>query len=319
MKLATYLSRKSVSCGILTEKGIIDIPSSFPSLSGPHSVKEILIRGEACLSEVAKLTETAQDFIPLADVKLLAPIPRPGKLIALAGNYAKHIAEAGMKLGLSDSPENTTVPRPFIMPSTAAIATETLIPWPAYSEQIDYELELAVFIAKPAKCITPEEAGDYIAGYTIANDVSARSVTFKENRTDRPWDEFFDWLNGKWADSFLPMGPCLVTADEIKDPQNLDMQLTVNGRVRQKANTSEMIFTAAEIVSFLSHIMTLEPGDVIVTGTPEGVGMATGDFLQPGDKIDCHIQNLGTLTNTLGQRPAKFYKPLKKATTKSQK
>jgi len=169
-----------------------------------------------------------------------------------------------------------------------------------------------VVIGKSAKCISPPEALDYVAGYTIANDISARSVTFKENRKDRPWDEFFDWLGGKWDDGFLPLGPYLVTADEIEDVQNLNLRLTVNGQVRQNANTSQMIFTVADIVSFLSFLMTLEPGDVIATGTPEGVAMATGQFLQPGDKIQCRIENLGTLTNTFGNPPAQFYKPLKK-------
>ena len=135
-------------------------------------------------------------------------------------------------------------------------------------------------------------------------------MTFAENRAKRPWDEFYDWLNGKWADGFLPMGPYLLTADEIADVQNLDMTLTVNCEVRQKANTSQMIYPVADVVSFLSHIMTLEPGDVIATGTPAGVAMATGKFLEPGDHIECTIEKLGTLGNTLGQRPAKFYEPL---------
>jgi len=149
-----------------------------------------------------------------------------------------------------------------------------------------------------------------VAGYTIANDVSARSVTFTKNRAKRPWDEFYDWLNGKWADGFLPMGPYLLTADEIGDVQNLAMTLTVNGEVRQKANTSQMIYPVADIVSFLSHIMTLEPGDVITTGTPSGVGLGTGEYLPPSARIECTIEKLGTLRNTLGQRPQEFYEPL---------
>jgi 2-keto-4-pentenoate hydratase/2-oxohepta-3-ene-1,7-dioic acid hydratase in catechol pathway len=213
-------------------------------------------------------------------------------------------------LGLSDSPRQTTVPRPFIMPATVVIGPGEEIPWPAYSEQIDYEIELAVVIGKKAKYIPFENALEYVAGYTIVNDVSARSVTFKKNRKTRPWDEFYDWLNGKWADGFLPMGPYLLTQDEISEVQNLNMQLTVNGEIRQKANTSQMIYSVADIVSFLSHLMTLEPGDIIATGTPSGVAMATGRFLQPGDTIECTIENLGTLTNTLGQKPAKFYEPL---------
>jgi 2-keto-4-pentenoate hydratase/2-oxohepta-3-ene-1,7-dioic acid hydratase in catechol pathway len=196
------------------------------------------------------------------------------------------------------------------MPSTAVIGHEEEIPWPAYSEKIDYEIELAVVIGKKAKCVTPGEAHDCIAGYTIANDVSARSVTFAKGRKKRPWDEFYDWLNGKWADGFLPMGPFLLTADEVEDVQNLQMILKVNGEVRQKANTSQMIFPVADVVSFLSFLMTLEPGDVIATGTPAGVAAATGKFLQPGDCLECTIEKLGTLTNTLGPKPEKFYVPL---------
>jgi 2-keto-4-pentenoate hydratase/2-oxohepta-3-ene-1,7-dioic acid hydratase in catechol pathway len=165
-------------------------------------------------------------------------------------------------------------------------------------------------IGRHAREILPEQAPHYIAGYMIANDISARSVTFKAGRAERPWDEFFDWLNGKWSDGFLPLGPYLVTADEIENPQNLDMELKVNGQIRQKANTSQMIFSVAEIVSFISHLMTLEPGDVIATGTPHGVGMADGRFLQPGDKMECAIQGLGVLVNTLGPKPNTLYQPL---------
>ena len=198
------------------------------------------------------------------------------------------------------------------MPATAVIGPNEEIAWPAYSDQIDYEIELAVVIGKTARCVSPAEAIDYIGGYCIANDISARNVTFKKNRDARPWDEFYDWLNGKWADGFCPLGPFLLTADEIDDVQNLEMELTVNGITRQKANTSLMIYPVADIVSFLSHLVTLEPGDVIATGTPSGVGLATGDYLKPGDVIQCRIEKLGTLTNTLGPKPAAFYEPLGK-------
>ena len=321
MKLVTYSRIKSVSCGILADEGLIDIPSAWQGPNPPRSIKEILTRGPDCLAKLADLglassfceakRRGADIFTPLDSVKLLAPVPRPAKVIALAGNYSEHIKEAGLSLGLSDSPRQTTVPRPFLMPPTVVIGPDEEIPWPAYSEQIDYEIELAVVIGKPAKCIKPEDGLDAVAGYTICNDVSARSVTFAKGRAERPWDEFYDWLNGKWADGFLPMGPYLLTADEIDDVQNLQMQLTVNGRGRQNANTSQMIYQVADVVSFLSHIMTLEPGDVIATGTPAGVAMATGKFLQPGDTIECTIEKLGTLTNTLGQRPERFYEPLR--------
>ena len=317
MKLATYSKEGSVSdvrspvkCGILTGEGLIDIVSAWDGSDPPRSVKEILERGPACLDKLAGMEKSARTSISVDSVKLLAPIPRPGKILALAGNYVEHIKEAGLKLGLSDSPRITTVPRPFIMPATAVANPGDEISWPAYSETIDYELELAIVIGQKAKAIPPEKSLEIIAGYTIANDVSARTVTFKKNRAKRPWDEFYDWLNGKWADGFCPMGPYLLTADEIEDVQNLDMKLTVNGEVRQEANSSQMIHTVAQIVSFLSNLMTLEPGDIIATGTPSGVGMATGNYLKAGDRIDASIENLGTLTNTLGPKPEKFYVPL---------
>ncbi len=310
MKLVTYLRNQSISCAILSNEGLIDIPSVWQGPNPPRSVMQILTKGPDCLSQLAGLAKSTDILTPIESVRLLTPIPRPGKVIALAGNYIEHIKEAGLALGLSDSPRQTTVPRPFLMPSTAVIGPDDEIPWPAYSEQIDYEIELAVVIGKKVKGVPPENALDFVAGYTICNDVSARSVTFKTGRAKRPWDEFYDWLSGKWADGFCPMGPYLLTKDEVEDEQNLDMQLTVNGEVRQKANTSQMIYPVADIVSFLSHIMTLEPADVIATGTPSGVAMATGRFLQPGDRIECTIEKLGTLTNTLGQKPGKFYQPL---------
>ncbi len=310
MKLITYQRNQAISCGILTADSVLDVPSIWPGPNPPRSVKNILERGPDCLRQLAELAKSADSFTPSDQVKLLAPIPRPPKVLALAGNYFEHIKEAGLALGLSHSPRQTTVPRPFLMPPTVVIGPEEQIPWPDYSEQIDYEIELAIVIGRKAKNISPDDALDYVAGYTIANDVSARSVTFKEGRAQRPWDEFYDWLNGKWSDGFCPMGPYLLTADEIEDVQNLALQLTVNGKVRQKANTSQMIYSVADTVSFLSHIVTLEPADVIATGTPSGVAMATGNFLQPGDVIECTIEKLGTLSNTLSQKPPKFFKPL---------
>jgi 2-keto-4-pentenoate hydratase/2-oxohepta-3-ene-1,7-dioic acid hydratase in catechol pathway len=311
MKLITYSKNGSISCGMLVGDCLVDVPSVWPSPNPPRSVKQILEGGRPCFEKLTELAASTEKLVPFDSVRLLAPIPDPTKVIALAGNFSEHIKEAGLALGLSESPRKTTVPRPFLMPPTVIIGPDEQIPWPVYSEQIDYEIELAVVIDRKCKCVEPNEALDYVAGYTIANDVSARSVTFAKNRTKRPWDEFYDWLNGKWADGFLPMGPYLLTADEIDDVQNLDMTLTVNGRVRQSANTSQMIYPVADIVSFLSHIMTLEPADIIATGTPAGVAMATGKFLQPADIIECKIEKLGTLTSTLGPKPGKFYEPLR--------
>jgi len=317
MKLVTYSKNAAVSCGVLYDDIIIDIPSAKQLKNPPRNIIEVIERGAELLDILQKMLQTLKDSpikIPLKGVKLLAPVPHPGKVLALAGNFSEHIQEAGInrgfKLGLSDSSRQTTVPRPFLKPSTAVIGPNEQIPWPVYSDKIDYELELGVVIGKKIKCADAKESLAAVAGYTIVNDVSARSATFKEGRKQRPWDEFYDWLNGKWADGFLPMGPYLLTADEIEDVQNLDMELKVNGQTRQKANTSQMIYTVADTVSFLSHIMTLEAGDIIATGTPAGVAVATGNFLQAGDSIECTIEKLGTLTNTLGPKPEKFYTPL---------
>lgn len=312
MKLMAYKSGCIESVCVLTEKGFVDIPTNWPGPNPPRSIIDILSRD--VIGAVKGLIEKSDIVTPVENVKLLPPISRPGKLLALAGNYGEHIKEASLKrgfnLGLSDAQKQTTVPRPFLKPATAIIGPDDQIPWPAYSEQIDYELELAVVIGKNAKRVEPKEAIDCVAGYMIANDVSARSVTFKNGRAERPWDDFYDWLAGKWADGFCPMGPCLVTADEIPDVQNLRMELKVNGQTRQKANTNQMIYPVADVVSFLSFIMTLEPGDIILTGTPAGVAVATGRFLQSSDTIECGIEGLGVLKNTLSQKPADFYKPI---------
>lgn len=314
MKLVTYSKKNKISCAILTDNGLIDIPSAEGLSKPPLSVKQILEQGRTCLEKLEKLAQNSTNFIPLSSVRLLAPIPRPSKVIALAGNYSEHIKEAsikrGFRLGLSDSDRHNTIPRPFIMPPTVVIGPNEQIPWPAYSEHIDYEIELAVVIGRKIKSANPEKANDAIAGYTIANDISARTVTFSRGRKSRPWDEFYDWLNGKWADGFLPTGPYLLTSDELKNVQNLDMQLKVNGSTRQKANTAQMIYPVPDIVSFLSHLITLEPGDIIATGTPAGVAVATGNFLEQADIIECSIEKLGTLTNTLSQKPKTFYAPL---------
>ena len=308
MKLVSYLNNGVESCGFLTENGIIDINATVSDI--PHTIKDIISYDEAVLIKLAESAKTSLDFIDLKSVSLLSPVTKPGKLLALAGNYVKHIIEGGAKLGLSESPRQTTVPRPFLMPETTLSRHGAEIELPCYSEQVDYEAELVIVIGKTAKCVSPDQAAKHIAGYTIGNDISARSVTFTENRNIRPWDEFYDWLNGKWADGFFPVGPCMVTADEIGDPQSLQIELKVNGQVRQNANTSDMIYSCYDIVSFLSHIMTLNPGDCIATGTPEGVGAATGRFLSPGDRVECTIEKIGNLTNTISQSPDHYFKPL---------
>ncbi len=309
MKLASYVHKGRDSFGMVAEAGICDMPSQWPD--GPGSLLEALAGGGAMMETLTELLAGCESFIPPAEVRLLAPIPAPPKVIGLAVNYLTHHRE--MNRGdMPDEAKLTTTPRPFIMPATAVANPGDEIPWPHYSRQIDYEIELAVVIGSQARRVSPTAAEHHIAGYTIANDISARSVTFAEGRADRPKDEFFDWLHGKWADGFCPLGPYLVTPDEIGDARDLELELTVNGKTRQKANTSQMIFDVFDLVSFCSHIMTLAPGDVIATGTPSGVAAATGEFLTGGDVITCRIEKIGELTNTLGRPPDSFYTPCKR-------
>ena len=309
MKLATYTRAGRESFGVVVDGGVCDIPAVWPD--GPRTLLATLQAGAMTMERIETLASQIKTLLPLEAIKLLAPIPAPPKVIGLAVNYVEHHNEFDRGVKLPENTKAKTTPRPFIMPATAIIGPGATIPWPPYSKDIDYEIELAIVIGAPANCVSPSEASRYIAGYTIANDISGRTVTHSQGRAKRPKDDFFDWLHGKWADGFCPTGPYLVTASEVGDPRNLELELTVNGQTRQKANTSQMIFDAYEIVSFISHIMTLTPGDIIATGTPSGVGMATGKLLKGGDVITCRIQNLGELTNTLGPAPEKFYVPCK--------
>lgn len=228
------------------------------------------------------------------EVRLLPPNPSARKVFCLAGNYVEHITEGGRNLAEQDR----QTPRVFMKPpSTTLRGARDPIVIGRYAQKIDWEAELAIIIGKKAKYVPAGQANDCIAGYCVFNDVSERGFKVWERAEAREWDRFFDWLNGKWLDGFAPTGPCLVTKDEIPDPTNLRITLTVNDQVMQEANTGQMIFSPAEIVSFISSFVTLEPGDVIATGTPSGVGAARGIFLKPGDVVTTEIERLGRLVN----------------------
>jgi 2-keto-4-pentenoate hydratase/2-oxohepta-3-ene-1,7-dioic acid hydratase in catechol pathway len=237
------------------------------------------------------------DGVPLSSVELLAPMARPPKLMAAAGNYQAHIIEGGAK------PVDKTiiVPKLFIKPSSSVLAPGKPITLPSTSNTTDWELELGVIIGKRGKDIPVEDALSYVAGYTVINDVSARTSEWGlASRNPSEWDLFFDWLNGKWPDGFAPTGPWVVTADEIPDPQALQMTLKVNGHEHQNASTGDMIFTVAELIAFSSRFMTLEPGDTYATGTPSGVGDATGTYLKDGDVMEAWVEGIGTLVTPVG-------------------
>ena len=214
-----------------------------------------------------------------ADAYWLAPVPRPGKLICIGLNYRDHAAESNMAI-----PERPVVFSKF---STAVIAPGEPVVVPATSEQVDYEAELAVVIGRRAKNISAESAFDYVLGYTAFNDVSARDFQFADGQ----------WQRGKSCDTFAPMGPFIVTADEIPNPHKLAIKLRLNGKTMQDSNTDQLIFGVPELIAFLSETITLEPGDVIATGTPPGVGFARKPpvFLKAGDEMEVEIEKIGVL------------------------
>jgi 2-keto-4-pentenoate hydratase/2-oxohepta-3-ene-1,7-dioic acid hydratase in catechol pathway len=284
MKLVTYRDQGNVRHGRL--QGSVDAEVVVDL--GPGDLLGLLEAGPEGLAAARQATGRER---PLADVRLLAPLIRPPKLLALAANYQDHITESGGarvdKTGLA--------PKLFLKPSSAIIGPDQPVVLPEVSQTVDWELELAVVVGRRARNVPVEQALGAVAGYTIVNDVSARTVDYGGARSDYAWRDYFDWLMGKWLDGFAPLGPYLLTADEVPDPQNLDLRLTVDGTQRQCANTRDMIFSVAEIIAFASRLMTLEPGDIIATGTPSGVGDATGTYLRAGNVMEATITGLGTL------------------------
>lgn len=223
------------------------------------------------------------------EITPIAPLLRPPKLLAVAANYADHIREGG---GNPMNPARAT-PRLFLKPSTAITGPYDAITLPRISSQNDWEVELAVVIGQRCRDVPADRALDVVAGYMTANDVSARSIEAGFERDADHVHPFFDWLVGKWPDGFAPLGPYLCTSDEVSDPQDLDLVLEVNGTTRQQGSTKDMIFSVAELIAFASSVMTLEPGDVIETGTPDGTGAAIGVYLQPGDVMTARVGQLG--------------------------
>lgn len=239
--------------------------------------------------------ERVQLALAVTDIRLLVPNPRPNKLFLLAGNYAKHIEEGG---GIA-AERAETFPYVFMKPPTTTLTDPgAAIRIPLVSpDHIDWELELGVVIGRGGKGIKEADALAHVAGYTIFNDISDRKFRPNPNRKDRDKDGFFDWLHGKWHDSSCPSGPCIASAEAVSDPQNLKLELKVNGTLFQDASTAQQIFPVAAVIEFLSRFVTLEPGDMISTGTPAGVGNTTGTYLKPGDLVEATIAGIGTLTN----------------------
>ena len=286
LKLVTYMHNGAEGFGALTPDGIAGLSGKFAS------IHQLLEAGPEAMRQVAKEIPTLGNRVPEKAVQLRPPVPRPHKLLCLAGNYAEHIIESHHEFHGKDK----MTPRVFMKPpSTTLIGSGDTIVIPRNAQQIDWECELAAVIGKSARFVETEDALGYVAGYTVLLDVTERKLKVDENRQARDGDRWFDWLNGKWFDTFAPCGPCLVTRDELPDPQALSIRLSVNGEIRQNGNTGQMIFSVAELVAWASTLMTLEPGDLIATGTLSGVGAATGHFLKAGDTVEGEIAGIGVL------------------------
>jgi len=282
MRLVTFLSNGEPHIGAEGAQGVVDFTLAAPGL--PESMLDLLADGPEALDEaraaVARAFSEGIGVIAADQVRLLAPVPRPGKIFGIGLNYRDHAQETGNPV-----PE---VPIVFSKAATAVIGPGAAIEVPPASAFIDYEGELAVVIGRPAKRVSRRDALRYVAGYTVMNDVTARDYQVRSGH-----------CIAKSFDTFAPMGPALVTADEIGDPGTLDLRTIVSGEEMQHSSTSNLIFDVPALIEYISAGVTLEPGDVISTGTPAGVGYRREPrrFLQPGDTVRIEISNIGALEN----------------------
>lgn len=312
MKLATCTkSDAQFLAAVLTEIDcVVDLKSfaekHFGTTDYSHIYDDMLTflkGGDVAFDNASELlshtvSSDTECILRIDDVLFEAPILYPGKLFCLAGNYREHIEEMNEKMEIQD----VETPRVFMKPpNNTVIGNGEGILIPKIGQAIDWEGELAVVIGKPAKSVKAEDAMRYVAGYTIMNDVSERKLKIKERTSSRPKDEWFDWLNGKWLDTFAPMGPWIVSVDEIDNPHDLEISTFVNGECRQQNNTSQMLMKIPEIIEYISAIVTLAPGDVISTGTIAGVGAASDEYLKDGDEVMINISGIGELRNTVVQ------------------
>ena len=286
MKLIQIQKNGKPSLGILTEQGVIDVhaEASLKGITMPADMWEVIAGGKPALDLLEKFAKRAECFIDPETVTLAPVITGTDRIFCIGLNYRRHAAECNLPL-----PPSPVLFNKF--GNALAAHKEEITLMPDYKEY-DYEAELVVVIGKPARNVSEEEALDYVFGYTCGNDLSCRDLQFARGN---------QWVLSKTFDGFAPIGPCLVTANAM-DPNALDISSKVNGEVRQNSNTSDMIFTCAQIISDLSRHFTLQPGDLIFTGTPQGVmhGYPADkkDWLKPGDEVEVTIEGIGTLRNT---------------------
>ena len=273
MRLMTFRYHDDIMVGVQEGDAVLPLPW--------RDVKALIESG----MEQAREAAAAAHPLPLSEITPLAPILKPGKIVAVGLNYLDHCLEQG-----KTPPETPTI---FTKFSTAVNHPNGEIRWdPKLTSQVDYEAELAVVIGKRAFRVSEEEAYEYVAGYTCLNDVTARDLQWADKQ----------WVRGKSLDTFAPMGPVMITSDELPDPHTLAIRCWVNGELRQESHTNQLIHTVPKLIAFCSHAFTLEPGDIITTGTPGGVGVFRDPptFLQPGDEVVVEIEKIGRLRNVVG-------------------
>ncbi len=282
MKLVTFTTNGAARIGIWIEasQSVLDLSLASPNV--PTTMIAFLEAGEPALRSAreALSAPAAAALLPISQVSLLAPIPRPGKLLCMGHNYRDHSATAHGEL-----PED---PNLFLKASSCVIGPGQPVVIPPASAYIDYEGEFCFVIGRRAARVSEAEAMDYVAGYTLLNDVTARDYTKRVSQ----------WMLGKSFDTFAPLGPALVTKDEVPDPHQLELVLTVNGEERQHSNTRNLIFSIPFLIAHISAVLTLEPGDVVSTGTPSGSGAGHKPpvYLQAGDQIRLVVDKVGELT-----------------------
>jgi 2-keto-4-pentenoate hydratase/2-oxohepta-3-ene-1,7-dioic acid hydratase in catechol pathway len=286
MRLATIQTPSGPRAAILDGKRYVDLHATDASL--PVSVRQLLETGPAALKAAATTRRRTDAVTHAADqAKLLPPVPDPHKIICLGLNYRDHAMETGAPI-----PKDPVL---FSKYATALIGHGANIVLPAVSQEVDYEAELVIVVGKGGRHLSEAAAPGHVAGYTIGHDVSARDWQLKKDQKQ--------WMVGKTFDTFAPTGPTLVTADEVADPHNLGIRLRLNGQTMQDSNTKQMIFSVGAVLAYLSQVFTLEPGDLIFTGTPPGVGIARKPpvYLRAGDVVEVEIDGLGILRNPVVQ------------------
>jgi 2-keto-4-pentenoate hydratase/2-oxohepta-3-ene-1,7-dioic acid hydratase in catechol pathway len=297
MKLLTFIQNGNYRLGVKVKQGIVDVLAALSSVSAenkvPSTVHELIENGDEAVSALREyidhiLTLNSDNSTYILDESMLIHGPcvtNPNKIICVGLNYRKHAEETNAQI-----PQSPILFNKF---NNTLTGHGHDIPLPMVSEKVDYEAELVIVIGKTAKNISKEQALDHVVGYCNVNDISARDLQMRTSQ----------WLLGKSCDKFSPLGPYLVTGDEVGNPNDLEIKCLVNGEVRQHSNTSDMIFPCDEIVSYISQHMTLVPGDIILTGTPEGVVLGYPEekqiYLKAGDIVTIEVEKLGTLSNRM--------------------